>query len=172
MAHDGSSSPPLGPSWARWLLLCLFGSLLLLLAAQIVSGQTESAPPDLQLKAHLKRADELLTTLEAGLAQRPEQVKALQKLLTDSLAELEQLKADSAKSVELSASLAAALRETQTSLDQLMTRYATLSEASGKYQSEMQGQAAALGRERDVWKWGAIGAGVIAVCAIIIAAVK
>jgi chromosome segregation ATPase len=137
------------------------------LAAQTTSETEpiEKLPRDLKVKLLLQKADELLTSLEKGLAQRPLQLATLQsnlqkanELLADSKKEIEDWKVSWGRSEESRASLEAALGKMQSSYDGLMQRFNLLSDSMSAYQKEMQGQVHDLQGQKDLWKalaWGA-----------------
>ena len=156
-------------SWACWLALLwlAFCSFAPPLAAQTTNEPepTEKLPRDLKVKLLLQKADELLTSSEKGLAQRPLQVATLQsnlqkanELLADSKKEIEDWKVSWGRSEESRASLEAALARMQSSYDGLMRRFNLLSDSMSAYQKEMQGQVHDLQGQKDLWRavaWGA-----------------
>jgi chromosome segregation ATPase len=180
MSRNGSSLPPSrGSAWGPLLWLLLF--FCLLLAALRANGQElQSRPSELEsLREHLLKAESYLTTLEANLKQRPEQIAsldaALQKAgqeLAASKDELKRLRANLDGSEVSRQNLEKALSETSTSLEELSLKYEELSQSFAAYRQEMRGQVAGLERSVKLWRIVGICAGVVAVGLGIWAAAK
>lgn len=166
-------------SWGLAFFIASLVVLWLLLGTQIAHGQTENTSEPPNLTSSLDIAERMLIMLAQRLAERQHQISDLQINLRIADEKLTAL-AESSESLRsaLEESLASlensqtALRETSTSLDALSMRYDALEASWQEYRKEMQSQVNDLQRERNLWKWAAIGAGVLAVVAGVIAVVR
>lgn len=77
-----------------------------------------------------------------------------------------------AKAQALQAALATGLMATSSSLQLLLSELNASKDSAAEYQRTVEGQIAALRTERDLLRYGMIGAVVVTVAAVIFAAVK
>jgi chromosome segregation ATPase len=159
----------------RWaLVLSLCGSCVLcsppLPASEAEAPSLRSALST--LSQHLQKADALLTTLEADLQARSEQVSNLQRSLVEAWKTLDALRSELTTlrenldaSEKTRARLAADLQETSNSLETLTTKYGKLSQLFSDYKGSVEAQTALLERRVKGWRTAAIAGTVGALAA-------
>jgi hypothetical protein len=158
------------------LWLVLFYALI---SVGIAHGQSGSNPPPESLRTILNNLDEVALSGEGQAIETEQQALELAQnlrqannaaaswktLYEESLMHLDEAR----KALEESR---IAQEDSRIASDQFTMDFNALSQSSTAYRVEAEAQITAVQRERDLWRWGAIGAGIVAVIAWIVAALK